>query len=266
MNYTDIPNIFLAVAAITVGAFLGGLCNKLIILNDKNRLHYFLYGFALLVFFFSVVSIIIFWRKLFFPSWQWFELTVIFISAIGSVVLFWFTKRYLTVNQIFLTPELDPIVNKFTKSADKNEIRLFAGDLNFFGNFPREMDNNAQYTCLRSEGFKRVSILCSEPKQPEDKLRYGKILYDFPAASIKFYNPEKPDLLLRGRMKELQGVTRLLIYQKIASGRYKAIETDTANSHGALFNNLWQLLWTIARQPTDLEINEYKNFFIGKLQ
>lgn len=97
----------------------------------------------------------------------------------------------------------------------------------------------------------------------EDKIRYGKILHDMPEAELRYYNPSKPDLELRGRVKILQGVIGLLIYQKIASGRYKAIETNTANSHGALYDNLWKFLWKSAAKPSTDDIKEYKSNYTG---
>ena len=111
------------------------------------------------------------------------------------IILFISTKFYLVKKYVFTVPELNPIVNTFTSSADKNEIKLFGGDLNFLGNSTSEIDNNVQYTLLKSLNFKKISIICEEPNDPSTRLRYGKILSEMPNTEIKFYDPEKADLI-----------------------------------------------------------------------
>src|SRR5690606_18030227 len=125
--------------------------------------------------------------------------------------------------------ELDPIVNKWTSNADNSEIKLFGGDLSFFGQGPNNMDVNAQYTHLRSLGFNHILILCEDPNDNIKRIRYGKILSDMPTAKLKFYNPDKADMRVRGRIIKVHGVNKLLVYTKVQSGVYQAIETDMAN-------------------------------------
>ena len=104
-------------------------------------------------------------------------------------------------------------------------------------------------------------ILCIKPIKTEEKIRYGKILNDLPQVRFKYYNPPKADLNLRGRLKTLNNVTHLLMYNKIQSGIYEAVATDTANHSGALYNHIWNLIWDLAIEPTEQEINEYKLLF-----
>ncbi|MBZ0203273.1 MAG: hypothetical protein K8I03_09695 [Ignavibacteria bacterium] len=159
------------------------------------------------------------------------------------------------IKYIFNIKEIDPVINSFTENSDKQEIKLFGGDLNFFGNGPGEMDLNKQYICLKSLGFNKVLILCSEPQNTTDNIRYGKILNDFKNVEIRYYDPKKADLFIRGRLKTIQGVTKLLIYTKVKKGLYRIIETDTANSNGALYNNIWELAWGLARKLSTTEIS-----------
>ena len=119
---------------------------------------------------------------------DYFGLTLLFISG---VCLFIFTKKFLDRRFIYRTNELDPIINDFTLNSDHNEIKLFGGDLNFFGNGPSEMDKNSLYNHLRSLAFKKVSILCEIPSDTPTKIRYGKILQEMHGIELRFYNPER---------------------------------------------------------------------------
>ena len=76
---------------------------------------------------------------------------------------------------------------------------------------------------------------------------------------LRFYNPNEADLRIRGRLKTFQGVEKLLIYSKIEPKKYHAIETDTANSNGALYNNIWKLAWSLASRLNSKEKSELIN-------
>ncbi len=169
----------------------------------------------------------------------------------------------MKVKDTYNTPQLDPIVNDFTSSADTSEIKLFGGDLNFLGNSPNEIDKNAQYSHLRSMTFRRVLILCEEPVSLIQMIRYGKILDEVNGSELRFYNPERADLRVRGRIIKVNGSDKLLMYNRIKSGVYKAIETDTANSNGALYGNIWELTWSLASQPTEDTKKRYISLFKG---
>lgn len=256
MTFEDFIKILLSGGSITLGAFLAAIRSKLSSSNESNnRWHYVFYVLSLIVIGGAVYAVVRFRDIIFSPNWL--AIIVIALSVISSLALMWFTWKHLIVKQEYSTSELDPIVNEFTKNADRNLIRLFGGDLNFFGNTPQLMDGNSQYNVLKSVGFKEVEILCEEPPNIQAKIRYGKIMNDMPNVAIKFYNPKNADLLIRGRMKTLQGVTHLLIYTKEKSGLYRALETDTSNANGALYNNIWNLAWSLARP---LEPKERKEF------
>ncbi|QLH45350.1 MAG: hypothetical protein HWD58_06895 [Bacteroidota bacterium] len=136
-----------------------------------------------------------------------------------SLLLYFFFihEKNLIGNFQYKTSQLDPVVNKFTSNADKNNIKLLAGDINFFGNSPSEMESNAQYNALRKEGFREIQILCWKPITNDSKIRYGKIQNDLTNVEFRYYNPPKADLKIRGRLKTLNNVTHLLMYNKIAS-------------------------------------------------
>lgn len=254
----NLIKVILTCASISLGAILGVLRSKIFAAKDNNKLHYIFYVFCTIVVLGSILVGIIYWNKL-----ESFDVGVLIAGILISSLLWMATNKYLFFKNIFKTTELDPIVNKFTSNADKNEIKLFGGDLNFLGNSPSEIDNNKQYTHLRSLAFKKVSILCETPHTQIQKIRYGKISYELPYAELRFYEPESADLKVRGRIFQVQGVTKLLMYTKIRSGIYQSLETDTANSNGALYNNIWELAWSLAQRPSANDIESYKSLFTG---
>jgi hypothetical protein len=251
MKSFELTDLFLVVATITTGAFLGVLGNRLVAYNSQSKWRFGFYVLGIITFLlipiylFSVDNLVI------------GDYIMISFLGIPSLCLIIFTIKYLDRKSIFTTKELDPKINDFTSSSDQAEIKLFGGDLNFFGNTPSEMDQNDQYNHLKSLRFKKISILCEEPRSASTKIRYGKILHEMDCTILKFYNPEEADLLIRGRMKTIQGVEKLLVYTKIKTGIYQAIETDTANSNGALYNNIWKLIWSLAIEINNLQREDY---------
>lgn len=189
---------------------------------------------------------------------DYFGLSLILISGICIII---FTKKFLDKKSIYRTSELSPIIKRFTDLSDHNELKLFGGDLNFFGNTPSEMDMNDQYNHLKSLCFRMLLILCEVPADNSTKIRYGKIIQEMRGVELKFYKPDEADLQIRARLKTLQGAERLLIYSKVDSGLYQTIETDTANSNGALYSNIWRLIWSLAREPSRQQIEEFKSLF-----
>ena len=119
-----------------------------------------------------------------------FSKGVLTATFLLSILLWLATNKFLFFKNIFKSTELDTPVNKFTSNADKNDIKLFGGDLNFLGNSPSEIDNNKQYTHLKSLAFKKISILCETPHTQIQKIRYGKILYEMPYVELRFMNPQ----------------------------------------------------------------------------
>ncbi len=260
MTFDQITSVLLSLGSIALGAFFGALRSKLIASNERNKLHYFIYSFCVLAIFFVLFSLYYFTNDFFLPNW--YGIVVLAISVVANVILFWYTKKFLVVRNVFSIAELNPIINNFTANADHAQLRLFGGDLNFLGNGPTQIDQNPQYVCLRSNSFTHLYILCEAPKTNSDRIRFGKILHDFAGAELRYYEPEKADLRIRGRMKELHGVTKILIYTKVAPGNYKAIETDISNTSGALYNNIWELVWTKARIPSKEETDLYKTLYL----
>jgi hypothetical protein len=262
MDFNHVTAILLSGTSICFGAFLGVLRSKIFATKSKTNLHKLFYAFSALIFLFSIFFLFNNWNEIFKPSW--FGIIVESVAIVSSVSLIILTKKYLVVKDIYNTSELDPIINKFTESADKDQIKLFGGDLNFFGNYPSQIDMHPQYLTLRSLQFKKIFILCEKPKDTSVKIRYGKILHDMPQTQLRYYEPDRADLKVRGRIIEVTGSVKLLMYTKIESKVYQAISTDTANSNGALYNNIWELVWSLAFVPDIKEIQSYKDLFLNK--
>ena len=258
MNIDNAVTILLLFASCSIGAAFGILRNKIFSLTGNKNLPNAFYILTIIEGLFSIFVIVFYWKILIEPNY--FVLTVLVLSIMSNTYLFMTVKAYLISKEIYETKELDPVVNSFTKDADRKNIKLFAGDLNFFGNIPTEMDTNVQYTCLKGARFKKIEILCEEPNDISDKIRYGKILTDMPETEMRFYKPEEADLMIRGRMKELNNVVRLLIYTKIKTGKYKAVEIDTANSSGAMYTNIWKLVGNQATRLASEQADEYKSY------
>jgi hypothetical protein len=258
MTLDNVLKIVLASGSLAAGAFLTAVRARLTSTRQKNRLHRIFYLFSALVILTALITFITYRTDIFKAEPDWFAIIVLVIAVLFSLGLIWITACYLTGKHHFTTTELDPIVNKFTRDADKHNIKLLAGNLDFFGANESQMDNQSQYNCLRREGFKQIQILCTRPKTIADKFRYGKILNDFLGAELRYYRPSAADLNVRGRIKTLGNVPRLLIYNKVSAGVYEALELDTAATQGVLYTHLWNLIWDLAEVPTDEDIIEYR--------
>jgi hypothetical protein len=264
MILENLTRIFLAASSILIGAILGILRSKIFASKSSNTLYYIFYWFAGIIFVCSIASLFLFSDGLFYGvKPDYFAIAIIILALLSSLALFFFSRRFLVFKNIYKAAKLDPIVNKFTSNADTDEIKLFGGDLNFFGNDPAQMDVNSQYTHLRARGFKKVYILCVPPTTSLMKIRYGKIFHELQGVEIGFYDPEKADLKVRGRIIKIHGVNKLLMYNRVRSGVYEAIETDLANSNGVLNHNIWELVWSLAKHPTPDEIKSWINLYQG---
>lgn len=265
MTLENALKLILVGASLCFGAYLTGLRAKITSNKIKNRLHFVFYGLTTLFFVGPILALIVYWDELFYSQSEFkpnfFGLTTIFLCAVASCLLFFFTKKNLVGKYQYRTKELTPIVNAFTEKADRNRIRLLAGDINFFGNSPIEMESNLQYTFLREANFGEIQILCWKPTTNNAKIRYGKILNDMPKVNFRYYQPSSADLLIRGRLKTFNNVTQMLIYNKVDSGIYEALVTDTANSNGAMYNALWTLIWDLAEVPQQTDLNNYMELF-----
>lgn len=247
--------LLIAGASLTGGAFLTAVRQRLSASKKKDWLHWifhFVSGVVILgTIFYAVHS---FNRS---GSPDWFAIIIMILSVVFSVALSFATHKWLAGKRQFSTDELDPIVNKFSSDSDSDNIRLIAGNLDFFES-KGKMELHPQYARLRELQFQSIDILCKHPISAEDERRYGKILIDFPRARFRFYNPEFADVKIRGRITTLSGVPKLLIYNKIAAGRYQLLELNTAENDGALYSRLWELLWNTAKEPTPAAIAAFK--------
>jgi len=188
-----------------------------------------------------------------------FLIVLLFLFGVGVIII---VLRMRTIRSSFSTKRLNKMINSVTDIADRNDIKLLGGDLNFFGGTPEKMEQNIQYSCLRNKKFQKILILCEKPKGNKTKICYGKILTDFKdEVELKFYDPDEADLRIRGRLFKISGVSKLLIFKKTEKSKYKAITTDTAKEEGALYNNLWDLIWSLAKSPTQVQKDEYLKLF-----
>ncbi len=245
MNLDESLKILLAGGSLAAGAALTALRSKLAATREKNFLHWPFYVISALIATGTVITALCYWGQIFSPSW--FAINVCAICLISSIGLVLVTKKFLAGKNQFSTDQLDPVVNKFTSNADKANIKLLAGNLDFLGTSRHEIDSHPQYSCLREASFRHIEILCVPPVGIADKIRYGKILVDLQAVELRYYNPEQADLNVRSRIKTLNNVTRLLIYNKVKPRVYEALELDTADLNGAHFSRLWNLVYIPAK-------------------
>lgn len=243
-------NVYLnPLAFVSIGALLGALLNKVFAMRDNSNLYWIFYCFSILCGIYLGVTWYSTSGGAINGSWY---LTL--LSNIGLVLV---TRFFLKTKNIYKTAELDPVINNFTGKADKNFINLLCGDINFFGTTPKEMDTNTQYTYLKSSAFKEINILCFPPNNNSDRIRYGKLLHDMPQVNLRYYQPTEANLYLRGRITRTQDGDKLLMYFKISANTYQAIETDTANSNGLLYKNIWDLIWNLGKVPPKADLDHF---------
>lgn len=188
------------------------------------------------------------------------------ISAI-IISIFYILFTYILLNYSsgsVRTKKLIPQVIEFTENARKDEIRLWGGDLSFFGNKVSDMDKNNQYIQLKSKSFDKILILCKKPNNIEIKKCYGKILLDFESSvEFKFYNDKSQDLHIRGRikMKFTPDIFVALVYEKIDNDNYIIIEEDLSKySNGSqIYIKLWEMSWANAEKLSTVEKNDFKD-------
>lgn len=249
---TTIQDIFTVAASISAGVFFGTLGSKIVSIRYKSLWIWCFYIWAIISIILAIIGLFVVSSTASAADY----ITIISLFIFGVLILI-FAKKVLDIKGIYKTSELDSTINKFTTTADKDIIKLFGGDLNFFGATPADMEKNSQYTHLRSLNFHKVLILCEEPRDTTTKIRYGKILHDINGAELRFYLPENADLKIRGRLKTEHGCDRLLIYYRRKQNIYQLIEMNTANIKGALYCNLWNLIWSLAKQLSNEEIENF---------
>lgn len=255
----DTLKIIMAAGSLTAGAFLTALCAHLASEKKKGWLHWAFYTLAAIVIVACVVIGYTYRSDIFFRNG--YAITVLIIAFISSILLIFVTNKSTRNKNHYTLEKLNPIVNEFSTHADKSNIKLLAGNLDFFGKSVAEIDRHPQFTCLKQEGFQQIQVLCTQPITNEDKIRYGKIITDLPMVQLRYYRPLEADLKVRGRIKTLNNVTRLLIYSKVSQGKYQALEHNTAESEGALYSHLWNLIWELAEAPSAEQVTEYRRLY-----
>ncbi|MCC6463046.1 MAG: hypothetical protein IT260_21430 [Saprospiraceae bacterium] len=259
MQLDSFLKILLFGGSLTAGAYLTALRAKLVSTKQKNWLHWAFYiipGFVLVA---SISIPFLYWREVAKPDI--YAIALITLNIVFSFLLIQITKKSIVGKYQYTVKELNPVVNEFSTNADKGTIKLLAGNLDFFGQSGVDIENHPQYKCLREESFREILILCTAPVTDEDKFRYGKIVTDFPTVQLRYYKPLSADLKIRGRIKTLNNVTRLLIYSKVSKGVYEALELNTADTTGAHYSHLWNLIWELAEIPSPEELDTYKRSY-----
>lgn len=257
----NVLKILTAGGSLVAGAFLTALRAQLATAKKKSWLYWIFYTLAVVVILASLIIGYSF-REEIFPG-NGYAIAVLLISCIFSLLLILITYRSTRIKNHYTLEQLNPVVNEFSTHAEKNNIKLLAGNLDFLGKSVSEIDQHPQFTCLKLANFREIQILCTKPVTNEDKIRYGKIVTDLPTTQLKYYRPLKADLRVRGRIKTLNNVTRLLIYSKVAPGKYQALELNTAENDGALYSHLWNLIWELADAPNGEQIAEYCRLYRG---
>ena len=135
MDSKDLNLILSIGISASLGATFGILRSKIFATKIKTTLYFLFYILASLLFGFAIYATVINGAD---------SIVIIVISFVSSVALAATTKYFLVLKDIYTTEELNPIVNNWTSNADRNEIKLFGGDLNFFGEGPKEMNTNLQ--------------------------------------------------------------------------------------------------------------------------
>ena len=95
-----------------------------------------------------------YWKEITGPtanSFAWLVASIAVVSSIGLIVI---TKKLLVGKHEHRSDELDPVVNKFTINADKQNIKLLAGDLDFWGAVARWIRMRSMNVC-ESKTLKR---------------------------------------------------------------------------------------------------------------
>lgn len=118
------------------------------------------------------------------------DLTILFSGLLFltlTICIYYFTAK----SDLRSRKKINQEIINFTKLADtKQEIRLFGGDLNFFGNvIDNSILNNEQFLQLKEMDFHKIRVLCIQPNNEEDKLRLGFLQHEFGnKIQIKFFN------------------------------------------------------------------------------
>jgi hypothetical protein len=250
---TTLTNLLLLLA----GVFFGLLSN--ILTNKSTNFHWLSIGFYLLG-----VCIGVFCIYMIFSSWKVPDTPNIKNGFIGIFIsILYLVAVYFLLNQkekLYTPFQLDPFIRKFTDNSKVDTLKMFAGDLNFLGDNPTEMDNNEQFKQLTKLGFNKVQILCKKPdlSSPDSIKRYGKVLSDIKNVELRFYTETVQDLKLRGRFaKYAPSVDAMSIYERINATHYRVIESNINNYDCGLFIRIFKMTWANAEIPNNTDISSW---------
>ncbi|WP_028523264.1 hypothetical protein [Runella limosa] len=246
-----------------IGVFFGLLANTLTQRNQKFKKWTFLFYLLGIV----PVGCSIFFMKenLNNPdnSKLWFGFIILIVCVLYQVFI------YLILNyddRVYSPKELDLIIRKFTENSKIDTMRMFAGDLNFFGTDIKSIKNNAQFKQLYDLEFRRIQILCRRPKNEQEEIRYGMIVKEINNIELRFYNKNIEDLKVRGRItKHAPSVDAISIYERIAAKKYRVIESDVNHFDCGLFIKIFKLVWHNADTPTPVELSKWAECYENKL-
>lgn len=243
-----------------VAGIFSGLLNNILTSKGKiaQKWQYILYVLGLILLFWGIYALYIDNEK-----YKILGCVAIIISLIHIIGSYYLLNLF---DEIIKTSKLVPRVIEFTENAKSDEIRLWGGDLNFFGNSVLEMEKNEQYNQLKNKRFEKILILCKRPRNNESKKCYGKILNEFTeVVEFKFYNEiNSPDLHIRGRIKRKYSpdIFVALVYERVNSNSYKTIEEDiTKEGCNMIYVKIWEMSWKHADNLTDTEKHDLLNIF-----
>jgi hypothetical protein len=189
------------------------------------------------------------------------------LTGITLSILFGLVSHFYVIRKNYYTVKsLTPKIISFTKDADNDVLRLIGGDFDFFGKTPGDISTNKQFVDLQNRKFFKIEILCKWPTANMVRVRYGKLIKDLGSnVEIRCYDNCSTDLKIRGRIKkDLKGIEKMLIYQKIRDDQYEAIETDYNEEQCQLYLRIWNASWNNARQidgQTQSDwVMQYQNF------
>jgi len=186
------------------------------------------------------------------------------LASIAYGPLMWLLSR---AGKRFSTKQLDPKIIAFTADANDSLLRLSFGDINCFGETPRQMDRHPQYSQLRDLNFRELQILSERPRDAAQRIRYGKLVTDLRGVRMRHYNDSTaPDIGIRGRIKKsgAANVDQVQLYKKIRNDgktEYEAVEHGVLHSDCTLYVKLWELLWRNADEAAPAEIEDWKRTY-----
>ena len=196
------------------------------------------------------ITLITIWLRIYYPADVSKDVLILSIVSflLFPAIIYIFLRQF---DRIYADEEINKPIIEFTNYAKEIGLKLFGGDLNFFG-YVSSMDKNEQFFQLRNKKFHSIQVLCDNPKNisdPDKKteaiVRYGKLFCTFVGVvELRYYGKAAPDLSIRGRIKyDFNGTPRVLLYHKIAPGKFKPIEYTPLDRENNFYVELFDHLW-----------------------